>query len=770
MSNIKNNLKFHYGAKKSVAYLFATILLFGFLSFNVASAAASSELTTPEGNAAYRKLENLILNTPLGESALVGHSQEFGDLYLLMTQEQRDILNGLTADRLKKIEDNSAWIDKGQSLLNAMSPEGIASSVVNFLFEFVMLPITAMCLAVTGKILNFVIQYSIYGEGFQSMALAIQTVWVLIRDTCNIAFIFLLLYIAIQQVITGSFKKDMLVSIIIAAVLINFSLFVTRIVIDAGNMIATSLYNQIELTTAKPTALGGGVLESAAGGLASNVAKATTGAVTSITLSERLMSSLQIKSLWEQGFGDGTLKVGVPAILFSFIKLILMLVTIYVFIFVSALLVGRFVMLIFLMAGSPIGFMGDTIPAFGGAAAHWRKELTGQVLVAPIFMFFMLLIIKIGDVLTKISSKDNMIIFFNYFIIMYLLIEAVKITKSFSGVIGGFADKLASGASGLALGLSAGAAGFIGRKAIGGTAQARLDSPRGAQLLADSKLKGIKGLAAQAELAALNKAAKSTFDVRNAKIGKQSVGQMLGGGAVGGLNLAGDNAKGGGIYGKGTGYQGLKEKITKDTLDEAKSADKSAKEMEQKFIDMNPAVLERYKQREKEKKTELEAEREKADTKEKKAEFTQKIEKIEKNINEPNAKEVIKSHKEDFSATEEKLEDLKRKIKSGLWEGKAKEFGEAVEERDRLEKEIKNTVAEINPQIETIGKLNEMRKNIAERTRTRGFFSRLSGSENAEIATKTNKGTTEKEKEGDEKAKERAEIAKAVKEAMKEEK
>ena len=69
------------------------------------------------------------------------------------------------------------------------------------------------------------------------MSDSIKTIWVLLRDTANITFIFILLYAAIKQIVMGEVATKTLKNIIIAAVLINFSLFITKVVIDVGNMI-----------------------------------------------------------------------------------------------------------------------------------------------------------------------------------------------------------------------------------------------------------------------------------------------------------------------------------------------------------------------------------------------------------------------------------------------------------------------------------------------------------------------------------------------------
>mgnify|MGYP003532565324 FL=1 len=89
-------------------------------------------------------------------------------------------------------------------------------------------------------LISLVIQSSMYDHGF------IDKAWVVVRDLSNIFFILILLYVAIKTVLNmgGHETKSMITSVIIMAVLINFSLFFTKIVIDSSNILALIFYNR----------------------------------------------------------------------------------------------------------------------------------------------------------------------------------------------------------------------------------------------------------------------------------------------------------------------------------------------------------------------------------------------------------------------------------------------------------------------------------------------------------------------------------------------
>ena len=71
--------------------------------------------------------------------------------------------------------------------------------------------------------------------------------WEMVRDLANMAFIFILIYIAINIMLSAETSDTMktLVRVIAIALVINFSFFFVRVVIDGGNILATQFYNGI---------------------------------------------------------------------------------------------------------------------------------------------------------------------------------------------------------------------------------------------------------------------------------------------------------------------------------------------------------------------------------------------------------------------------------------------------------------------------------------------------------------------------------------------
>ncbi len=709
---------------------------------------------------------------------------------------------------------------------------GSVGTVISSVIELISIPLASISLAIAGSILDFSVQYTVYGQGFAAMKSSIQGVWVLLRDTANICFIFILLYAAIQQIITGATKKNVLVSVIISAILINFSLFVTRVVVDASNLVATSIYNQITVT-ANPSG-------NAVQGILTTLGTGLGGTASQVDLSGRIMDGLKLSTIFDSSASSsdqGSISdraqgvIGIAGLINSVIRLILFLITTFIFMALSVVLVGRFVMLVILMATSPIGFIGEIVPGLGETSKTWRKTLTDQILVAPLLMFFMLLTIRLSQILNPAPTPGSapvspMILFFNFFLIAYLLLKSVSITKKMSGPVGSFVDKISATATGLALGAATGGTALIARQTIGRGANMLAQSQAGQRLAAFAvKNEGnIFGGAAKLTLGGIKGTAKSTFDMRGTKTATSILGHAK---EISGMSVVDSKyAKASGVYGKGqTGYAGLQEKKTQEALEEAKAADKSAKAYEQRVVDLNPKLMEAYKNKKeaeikaatkemefadekiKEKENsikELNGEKEKLNKQlenekdeDKKNDARDKLKAIEdkkeaiqaekardiktkesasnvketatKARDESKANDVLKSHQEDFSAAEKKMDDYKKqqqdladkekeliskydhivKTNGDLTE-MTREVNNLNKEKSKLEEDYKNVketikIGDFSSTLETIKQLKNMRKNMAENYRSFFKANTLQRSENREIAAKILRDTKEKE-------------------------
>jgi hypothetical protein len=464
-----------------------------------------------------------------------------------------------TFKETSEAEETGNWVTKGIKSITSF----IADEIVGFPIRYIIIPLSKILMAIAGKVLDFSIEYTIYSGSMQNFDKVVKEVWTIIRDVFNLSFIFILLYIAIKKIVGSSSveTKKMLGAIIVSALFINFSFFISRVVIDGGNIVATAFINQITMSDPPKENLGGNI--------ASFVTSLASMQTTKIKLSSSLATGLGIGDIdkalnkTEGAENTKTVRVGLIGLI---INLILVLLVTYVFFFLALLIIGRFVMLIFLVAISPIGFIGGAIPSMKRHAEEWRQELINQTILAPVFMLFMLLITKISSIPIK-DAGGNSLTYFKYLVVIFFLFKAVGESKRLSGKIGGLADKAATFATGAALAAATGGASLVARQTVGRGAAMLANSSVGKSLQARVAKGGLGGSLANVGLKSIKGTANASMDVRNTDVARLSLGFVQ---SEGGINLAGSRAKGGGDYGKGkTGFSGWKENRDK-TYEEEK--------------------------------------------------------------------------------------------------------------------------------------------------------------------------------------------------------
>ncbi|MEK7652753.1 MAG: hypothetical protein AAB334_02300 [Patescibacteria group bacterium] len=400
---------------------------------------------------------------------------------------------------------HAGWF--GDIIMNVASFAGdaianVAAQVLAWLVEWVWIPILSWILTVMGNLLDQSINFSLDMTNISGIP-GIRIGWVIIRDLINMTFIFILLYIAISTILgtDGAATKKTLANLVVAIILINFSMFIAGLIIDAGNIVALAFRGAI-------------VTKGADGGL---------GAI--------MMNAMKLSEAYEpSGFGYSSF-------ISAAVRAILMSVTIYAFFMAAMLFIVRIISFIILLILSPIGFIGSLSPKFAEQSKKWWTTLINQTLVAPIFLFFFYIIAQIttseGLFKNTLGTTTNLDVtyYFNFAIIIGLILTAVKLSKQFSGELGGKVANFAGTVGKLALG-AAGAA-TIGGLAVAG----RAGLGRGASMilaktekgLAEAGSKsGIGGLGARFALRGLKGTEKASFDIRGTELGKKTLGLAKG--------------------------------------------------------------------------------------------------------------------------------------------------------------------------------------------------------------------------------------------------
>ncbi|MEY4440785.1 MAG: hypothetical protein RLY49_411 [Candidatus Parcubacteria bacterium] len=227
--------------------------------------------------------------------------------------------------------------------------------------------IFSLILYLSGGIFDFIIQQTVLSQTLiNNLESSILVAWKIVRDLSNIIIVFSLLYLGIKTIIDGQgfADKKTLISVIIVAILINFSLVFTRAVFDVSNLIGAQIGEQIKFNDQTSTQSG---ITSISAGLVKMIRPASN------------MNFISDPS--KDGWGQLWDKVQVA--IFTNITIIAVSVILLGSCF---LLLYRFLIFIVLMISSPFGLVAKFLPWFKGMGDSWWKMLKTQAIVLPAFL------------------------------------------------------------------------------------------------------------------------------------------------------------------------------------------------------------------------------------------------------------------------------------------------------------------------------------------------------------------------------------------------
>ncbi len=445
-------------SKKSVAFFFLTIALCGFFSFGVVKAQpapTTSTASTPPVAPTYISPISHITYTYQGNgggwstpgSPNIPDSQFFtsanpettavttSGVPISMAENTYDTAEAAYVAAHGTVAGNTL------GLLGGLASFPLATGFLTFFS--VIYAILSAVLTIAGYLLDMGITMSLFHMGLFFTTTAnnpsLASVWQLVRDTANVTFIFILLYIAITMII-GSFTgkaKATLTGVIVSALFINFSMFFAEVIIDAGNIVAVALFNKIP----NLTALGG-----AATGSSPNMGASISGVIMN-----GFTANVNGTSIFH--FISNS-NVQVNAVITIILVDIAIGIACYVLFYAGGIFIGRLVMLVILVVTSPVGFLGGAIPWLDDLRNKWWKTFTDQVVVAPMFMFLMLLFFDMLQILqnttanlTKASGWSavnglDLASYLYYVILIVLLWEGMKLVKEKSGEVGAIANRI----------------------------------------------------------------------------------------------------------------------------------------------------------------------------------------------------------------------------------------------------------------------------------------------------------------------------------------
>lgn len=225
--------------------------------------------------------------------------------------------------------------------------------------------LSSLILTAVAFLFEYSVKFSIQNfTDLANNASLVNVGWTVIRDLSNIVFIFLILWVAISTILglgSGDTMKSVL-RIAIAALLINFSLFISKAVIDVANIVALHFYNLIT--------------DNGTGDIAG-----------------MFMNGLGLQTFFKVGaLNIADVGIDTKLIFAALFGTIAVLVASWIFLAAAVMFVIRTIYLMVLMVLSPFAFIAWVVPGMSNHTHDWWHKLFHQAFFAPIFMIMIYII------------------------------------------------------------------------------------------------------------------------------------------------------------------------------------------------------------------------------------------------------------------------------------------------------------------------------------------------------------------------------------------
>ena len=234
----------------------------------------------------------------------------------------------------------------------------------------ILVTITGTILWICAMLFDFSVNTFVIGFGNlflgSGIGVAVDRIWFILRDFVNMFFIFGLVYIGFKLIldVDNSNTRRWLVNLVIAAILINFSLLITKTVVDFSNQLATQI---------------------AISGFGAEPITNEWGSTYKTNLADNILGLMGIKDLLslklDSSGGGGWGYIFGTAIFF--------LVTAFVLAAGAFLLMIRFIALTMFMLVSPLMFVSWVLPPVSDTMQRYWKAFIGRAFFAPIYFLFL---------------------------------------------------------------------------------------------------------------------------------------------------------------------------------------------------------------------------------------------------------------------------------------------------------------------------------------------------------------------------------------------
>ena len=254
--------------------------------------------------------------------------------------------------------------------------------------------LAAFFLGLVGIIFNWTIYITVFQFGnLIGNNPGMLAAWGILRDIGNILLLFGFIFMGISTILNlpgNEFTaKRALPTLIIFAILMNFSLFAAEAIIDTSNALGSTLYRQA----------GNGLCTDATNLYECATESGIAGAIMQITGVTTIFDPTDNEQVFNRGsLGNSLIIIGLT-IFIATLAMVLLAATIMLSI--------RAVTLAFLMAVSPIGFAGMAVPILHKFAKMWWDQLLKQSFYAPVYLLMVLVSVKFVDGMRTSLGAEN---------------------------------------------------------------------------------------------------------------------------------------------------------------------------------------------------------------------------------------------------------------------------------------------------------------------------------------------------------------------------
>lgn len=459
------------------------------------------------------------------------------------------------------------------SMSNGTFGSGSFVGCIAYLVYYLVYWPVAWFAGILGKLFDFFLGYSLSDASYRAQ-FAVRG-WQIVRDLSNIFFIIILVYTGLMAVFGGGPNmKKVVPQLILNALLINFSLFGTRVIIDISNVVARVFYKSVEVCDGKCNSDMSNKKEGIAGytPLSEKIVSAFNPQKIFSTDTLSAASALPDNGTSQQGSVNArvadrsTSEYAGYFIVVSLIAAFILFAIAMMFWKTAFFFVGRVIGLYICMIFAPFAFLtmgGMPLVSKIGELSwkKWSEDLVNYATLAPIFVFFLYVIysfletdfIKVyADKVGNSFFETVVYIAIPMIIVWYMIRQGVKIAEKYAGDAGKGVTKIMNTATGLvggaALGVATGGVALAGRNILGRVG-ARV---AGSGALQNASARGgIRGWLADRTMQVGSGMSRATYDARNttaARNFQRATGTNLNGG-INRLFGTGTNRTAGGFTG-----------------------------------------------------------------------------------------------------------------------------------------------------------------------------------------------------------------------------